>query len=239
MGNYLKYAIGEIVLVVIGILIALQINNWNSERIDSNKEIIYIKRLEKDISDQVGELERIVDFYNFQIAICDSILGNYKKVYNFRQTDSIEKKISFLMFSTLIQKVNTTFNELNSTAQLSLIQNAEITNSTIQFYQNIDGLEQVILGNQEKIFYPRVIPVFLDALNLNPEFFVGPEKGHPTNFHTNEMNELVESNLDNPSFQRELLNAVSLVIMINETDKSAAESSILEGKELLDLLKAE
>ena len=27
--NYLKYAIGEIVLVIIGILIALQINNWN------------------------------------------------------------------------------------------------------------------------------------------------------------------------------------------------------------------
>ena len=31
-GKYLKYAIGEIVLVVIGILIALQINNWNEER---------------------------------------------------------------------------------------------------------------------------------------------------------------------------------------------------------------
>ena len=31
-GKYLKYAIGEIVLVVIGILIALQINNWNENR---------------------------------------------------------------------------------------------------------------------------------------------------------------------------------------------------------------
>jgi len=36
--NYLKYAVGEIVLVVIGILIALQINNWNSERINLNKK---------------------------------------------------------------------------------------------------------------------------------------------------------------------------------------------------------
>ena len=33
VGKYMKYAIGEIVLVVIGILIALQINNWNKERI--------------------------------------------------------------------------------------------------------------------------------------------------------------------------------------------------------------
>ena len=37
-GKYFKYAIGEIVLVVIGILIALQINNWNQGRIEQNKE---------------------------------------------------------------------------------------------------------------------------------------------------------------------------------------------------------
>ncbi len=32
IGKYFKYAIGEIILVVIGILIALQINNWNENR---------------------------------------------------------------------------------------------------------------------------------------------------------------------------------------------------------------
>ena len=36
-GKYFKYAIGEIVLVVIGILIALQINNWNEKRGQENK----------------------------------------------------------------------------------------------------------------------------------------------------------------------------------------------------------
>ena len=35
--KYLKYAIGEILLVVIGILIALQINNWNEKRIEKRK----------------------------------------------------------------------------------------------------------------------------------------------------------------------------------------------------------
>ncbi len=38
-GKYLKYAIGEIVLVVIGILIALQINNWNESRKLQNEEL--------------------------------------------------------------------------------------------------------------------------------------------------------------------------------------------------------
>ena len=38
-GKYLKYAIGEIILVVIGILIALQINNWNENRKLHNEEL--------------------------------------------------------------------------------------------------------------------------------------------------------------------------------------------------------
>ncbi|MCW8925416.1 MAG: DUF6090 family protein [Xanthomonadales bacterium] len=37
LGGYLWYAIGEILLVVVGILIALQINNWNEERIEQNQ----------------------------------------------------------------------------------------------------------------------------------------------------------------------------------------------------------
>jgi hypothetical protein len=43
--KYMRYAIGEIVLVVIGILIALQINNWNSERKERTKEQYYLKSI--------------------------------------------------------------------------------------------------------------------------------------------------------------------------------------------------
>ena len=47
--KYLLYAIGEIILVVIGILIALQINNWNEERKQDAIEIGYLKRLVNDL----------------------------------------------------------------------------------------------------------------------------------------------------------------------------------------------
>ena len=46
--KYLKYALGEILLVVIGILIALQINNWNQKRIDKNTEQIYLNGLKEE-----------------------------------------------------------------------------------------------------------------------------------------------------------------------------------------------
>ena len=47
--RYFKYAIGEIVLVVIGILIALQINNWNEARKATTQEITLLKNIQQDI----------------------------------------------------------------------------------------------------------------------------------------------------------------------------------------------
>jgi hypothetical protein len=46
--KYMRYAIGEIALLVIGILIALQINTWNEERKDSKKEFILLKQMKAD-----------------------------------------------------------------------------------------------------------------------------------------------------------------------------------------------
>jgi len=46
---YLIYAIGEVVLVVFGILIALQINNWNESKILTKKEIANLKEIKKNL----------------------------------------------------------------------------------------------------------------------------------------------------------------------------------------------
>lgn len=45
IGNYLKYAVGEIMLVVIGILIALQVNTWKEERASRKNEISFYSAL--------------------------------------------------------------------------------------------------------------------------------------------------------------------------------------------------
>jgi len=49
-GKYLKYAIGEILLVVIGILFALQINNWNEERKVRDHESVLLRELRNEMT---------------------------------------------------------------------------------------------------------------------------------------------------------------------------------------------
>ena len=48
-GKYFKYAIGEIVLVMIGILLALQVNNWKEERKNTSKRTSYLENLKIDL----------------------------------------------------------------------------------------------------------------------------------------------------------------------------------------------
>jgi len=52
--KYLKYAIGEIILVVVGILIALQFNNWNEEKKQKEKEIINLIALKNDLENDLN-----------------------------------------------------------------------------------------------------------------------------------------------------------------------------------------
>lgn len=94
--KYWRYAIGEIVLVVVGILIALSINNWNEERKKQNLKGIYnraliedlekdINQLSKDIDKTIKDLEncktisRIITENEFDV---DSIIMIYRKEFN-------------------------------------------------------------------------------------------------------------------------------------------------------------
>jgi hypothetical protein len=63
LGRYLLYAIGEIVLVVIGILIALQINTLNQNRINRKTELYYLNQMRNDLAaDSLTLIQEKMDF---------------------------------------------------------------------------------------------------------------------------------------------------------------------------------
>ena len=59
IGKYLKYAIGEIILVVIGILIALQINNWNQSKILKIEEVKSLESLQSEFKENLQKFDKI------------------------------------------------------------------------------------------------------------------------------------------------------------------------------------
>ena len=78
IGAYLKYAIGEIVLVVIGILIALQINNWNEWKKERKKEEKILTQVKNNITESIAIWEEVV-------SISEGLCKNYEVVLACRQ----------------------------------------------------------------------------------------------------------------------------------------------------------
>ena len=90
-GKYLKYAIGEIVLVVIGILIALQINNWNEKRKENSTIETYLKGIVVDLNNDTKRFDIIIKNLNEQIENNSKVFEN--KNYQTLPIDSIVLKL--------------------------------------------------------------------------------------------------------------------------------------------------
>ncbi len=75
--KYTRYAIGEIVLVVIGILIALQINNWNEERVIKNNISLYLSTIIQDMRGDINTIKSGRRYHNFRIHTGIYLLNQY------------------------------------------------------------------------------------------------------------------------------------------------------------------
>lgn len=100
--NYLKYAIGEIILVVIGILIALQVNNWNENRKNQGKGIHFLRSLSNDLDNDLTQMDSM---YQFRV----NLLEVYKKLIDTTQYITKENKPYIDSLYTLTQGRNPTF----------------------------------------------------------------------------------------------------------------------------------
>jgi ABC-type multidrug transport system fused ATPase/permease subunit len=68
LGKYALYAVGEIFLVVVGILIALQINNWNLQKIERKEELKTYRNIKQQIQDDLKELTELKAFNQLKIS---------------------------------------------------------------------------------------------------------------------------------------------------------------------------
>ena len=74
--RYMRYAIGEIVLVVIGILIALQINTWNEERKNNAKILSFFEEVQTDLLKDISNIEESISLYKMKDSLSYLVLNN-------------------------------------------------------------------------------------------------------------------------------------------------------------------
>jgi hypothetical protein len=87
--KYFRYAIGEIVLVVFGILIALQINNWNEIRKYKNLEIVTLLEIQKGLNQALKENERAEKANLGTIKSYEILLEHFEKKLPYSESVSV------------------------------------------------------------------------------------------------------------------------------------------------------
>jgi hypothetical protein len=103
MGKYFRYAIGEIILVVIGILIALQINNWNERRQDQEKLEAILIKIKEDLTADLFVAKNNLNYLKRKDSIAQLIFNETIDIDTFSKIGG-----SFLPFSSIVLDMNTT-----------------------------------------------------------------------------------------------------------------------------------
>lgn len=126
-GRYLKYALGEIILVVIGILIALQINNWNENRVIKVQEEKILEALLVDLRQaKVSSLESLEAEKRITEGIISFLSGVEKRdsMANSTSADSLYYQVIWPVVSEM--PVINTYTDIKNAGQTSLISNENI-----------------------------------------------------------------------------------------------------------------
>ena len=150
--KYLLYAIGEIVLVVIGILIALQLNNLNEIDKVKDTEILYLNALHDEFSNNLIEVERVMKLNAKGLAYANALLDKMGT----SDLDLTEKVFDSLMYRTIMAEIQYRPSpgiliELVNSGKLSIISNKELRLKLASW----DGILTSVLFQEEEHSKPR------------------------------------------------------------------------------------
>jgi hypothetical protein len=181
--KYLLYAIGEIVLVVIGILIALQINNWNEEKKERITEKKILKELLVDLEISKADLENDIDVNKKNLKKTEIIKNHiYLKK---KKNDSVEGLLVAASVITQFTPRNSGYQNLQSVG-LSIISNdalrKEITNVFERNfeYSRLIGRDFDKIENSSIDLYPFFLKHFMMDVDNKFEYSFEDKFKHPT-----------------------------------------------------------
>lgn len=182
LSKYLLYALGEVVLVVVGILLALQVNTWNNNREDRREEHALLLRLEIELNQDLKQIEEVKDDSEVRLLLALPVLdslgqNNGQQVRNWTHYGQAKKTYSgisevnglsmgqglfYVLARNKFNPSRITFDEMQSTGKLALLRSDALRIALQQHYSDLNGVQ----GFQDGLI-SEVQKSFRDALYSN------------------------------------------------------------------------
>ncbi len=198
-GKYFKYAIGEIVLVMIGILLALQVNNWNEQRKRQDELKFALSQILNDLKQdenhlkayKIGDTKRMT----YLTKISD---GNYNDI----SLDSLFNNLDNYFY---FYKSNNSYSGLKENGIFSSLKNTKLKNSLTSYYEQMYEQLQTVSQYGETFTNDQVIPFVLTNIEFDKNLLVNKELVQEKLESTN-LNQLIKYQLNVKKFAVNLMN---------------------------------
>jgi len=147
---YLLYAGGEIVLVVVGILFALQIDNWSQSRKDRNSEAYYLNQIRMELASDSLTLHEAKMRFAGSIPIIESLVQELNKEDNMETFNPALKAYLNNVWGAIYFTANSaTFEEMKASAKLGIIEDRVLRNEIVKLYSQLNHTQTVHYENSE------------------------------------------------------------------------------------------
>ena len=167
-GKYLKYAIGEIFLVVFGILIALNINSWNQKRLDRQEEKEILSNLKEDYKNAAEEFKILNSIRSsFISAAKDITLINVEEIEQYPEK-YLDSLFGWTLYAPTFNNESGSLSVLLNTGKINLITNIELRNILIAWPGDVADMieDEISDSNLYNNDYKNILSDYISVNNL-------------------------------------------------------------------------
>lgn len=161
--RYFKYAIGEIILVVIGILLAIQLNELNEKRKDSEKELSFLSKLKDDIQLDILNANESDSMFASNASSSEKALQIFYRAKTIKDILAVDSLFKTAWTNLKISRK--TYDEILNTSGIYILKNKTLLNHITDYYALIETTQHDIVGlnNSSQAFFasPDLIPHML------------------------------------------------------------------------------
>ena len=172
MVKYFGYALGEVLLVMVGILLALQASDWVEQQQNAKAEARYVVNLKRDLELQIEEIDDQLDASNAMYESLSVVVKAFAHSGPIKVNKELIAKMSAMTDRRTFTIKDPTLTALLSTGDLDLLNNEEFKDEMIKYYQTLERTELIIQKNNDTKDNSLIPLAFGLIESLGPEGFV-------------------------------------------------------------------
>lgn len=146
----------EFFVIVLGVLVALAVDQWWSDREDRRVEAEYLSRIKEDIASDIESFRRLEEIFAIKEEVTTNLRDYPDSDLLSMSPDELSRNLVFSGFVAFPDSTSTTFDELVSTGRFALIQSIELRDALSQYYSSFEHISEIMFeppGDYKKVLW--------------------------------------------------------------------------------------